>query len=353
MLINQSNYHKINTLLKIIDLENSLQPNLSPSNRHTNSSYSWKEKIKAIPYLGQALWYLYMILMAPKKICHIYSNIERNTADLNSLRYEISKLNSQFAHISSIMEENKNLSSLKSRDLPYHYELDALSELFPQFNLENEIVCPVENLSGAQICHHRTFRGANIKEHFKKFIPYLFEVYHELGGHGFFVDLGCGEGEFLELLQENGLPGLGLELNKQFAEELSLRGLNVLQGSLFDFLGSQAEKEEFLGIILIHLIEHFPPEKTWEILKLCHKRLRKGGLILIETPNPKSPIAHANFYMDWTHIRPYPHELLIFLLQITGFIPWKLILSSPADPAFRLGHPFADYMDYAILARKK
>ncbi|MEO0145046.1 MAG: hypothetical protein ABIL45_08995 [candidate division WOR-3 bacterium] len=75
--------------------------------------------------------------------------------------------------------------------------------------------------------------------------------------------------------------------------------------------------------------------------------------MLVETPNPKCFVALANFYIDFTHIRPYPYELIYFLFEYVGFKNIKLIMSSPVDKAFRTGNPLADYMDYAIIGYKR
>ena len=68
------------------------------------------------------------------------------------------------------------------------------------------------------------------------------------------------------------------------------------------------------------MVEHLPPERVPELVRLAAAKLQRGGLLVIETPNPESPsIFSTHFYVDPTHQRPVPPALLVFYLEEAGF----------------------------------
>lgn len=146
------------------------------------------------------------------------------------------------------------------------------------------------------------------------------------------VDLGCGRGEFLELLGRRGTTATGIELDQALVDSCVGRGLDVEQGDAVAWLAS-APGGSLGGISLVQVIEHLTANQRAEIVRLAADKLRPGGRILIETVNPQSlyVFSHA-FYADPTHDRPVHPAYLDFLLKEAGFtqisIEWR---SPPAE----------------------
>jgi O-antigen chain-terminating methyltransferase len=150
------------------------------------------------------------------------------------------------------------------------------------------------------------------------------------------VDLGCGRGEFLALLKEAGIEARGIESNAQMAQTARGVGLDVAQGDLVDFL--RAQKEASLGgVFAAQVAEHLPPAALQAMIREAHRALRKGGLLVLETVNPRSLVGFLEVYnRDLTHERPLHPDTLSFLTAAQGFSDVRVELRSPVDAASRL-----------------
>jgi SAM-dependent methyltransferase len=150
------------------------------------------------------------------------------------------------------------------------------------------------------------------------------------------VDLGCGRGELLLLLKAKGVAARGIEGNAQAVRECREAGLDVVQGDLVDFL--RAEQEGSLGaIVAIQVAEHLPPAALQSMLTEAHRSLRSGGLLLLETVNPRSVVGFLEvFNRDLTHERPLHPDTLRFLAAAAGFGDVRIELRSPVEPQDKL-----------------
>lgn len=150
------------------------------------------------------------------------------------------------------------------------------------------------------------------------------------------VDLGCGRGEFLELLQERGIAARGVEGNANVVRECREKGLEVVSGDLVDFL--RAEKTGTLGgVFAAQVAEHLPPPVLTAALAEAHRVLRADGLLLLETVNPRSVVAFLEvFNRDLTHQRPLHPDTLSFLAAAAGFTDVRIEMRTPVEPSSRL-----------------
>jgi O-antigen chain-terminating methyltransferase len=144
------------------------------------------------------------------------------------------------------------------------------------------------------------------------------------------VDLGCGRGEFLELLRDHNIPASGVELNRdQFLLCLE-KGLAVVQQDLFTFLEA-APDASLGGIFSAQVIEHFNANDQLRYVELAHKKVAPGSPVIFETINAQCIYAVVhNFFLDPTHIRLIHPETLKFAMESTGFRNVELRFSSPA-----------------------
>ena len=152
-----------------------------------------------------------------------------------------------------------------------------------------------------------------LRRYLQRYLPYIKAA---PSGHPV-LDLGCGSGAFIELLQENGLSAVGIDLADEAVSECTAKGLNVFRDDALHFLSDK--HEEYGSIFCSHLIEHFEYDDAVRLLVSIHEALVTGGRIVLITPNPASLEVSEYFWLDPTHVRPYPLPLLVSMLEQTGF----------------------------------
>ena len=174
------------------------------------------------------------------------------------------------------------------------------------------------------------------------------------------LDIGCGRGEFLEIMREANIPAVGIDLSQEPVEICRLKGLQAETADLFTYLAGLPE-ESLDGIFCAQVVEHLPPERLPEMIRLCASRLMRDGVLAIETPNPEClAIFATHFYLDPTHTRPVPHPLLAFYLEEFGVGVVEVRKLAPAVESMpslaKLPEEFREAffggLDYAIIGKK-
>jgi O-antigen chain-terminating methyltransferase len=174
------------------------------------------------------------------------------------------------------------------------------------------------------------------------------------------LDIGCGRGEFLEMMRDSGIPAKGIDLDPESVATCRHKTLDAETADLFLYLENLPEAS-LDGIFCSQVVEHLPPQRLPEMIRLCASRLQRNGVIAIETPNPEClAIFATHFYLDPTHRRPVPHPLLAFYLEEFGMGNIEVRKLSPAADSmpsvkslpedFR--EAFFGGLDYAILGKK-
>jgi 2-polyprenyl-3-methyl-5-hydroxy-6-metoxy-1,4-benzoquinol methylase len=130
------------------------------------------------------------------------------------------------------------------------------------------------------------------------------------------VDIGCGDGTFLGLAQRRGASGTGVDLDPEKIALCESKGFDVFLGRAQDF-DWKARRPDFVS--MIHIIEHMTPADALAILDCAVRAMSSSGRLLIVTPNIAHPVVQTNFWLDVTHIRPYPELLLTTFLATLGF----------------------------------
>ena len=149
------------------------------------------------------------------------------------------------------------------------------------------------------------------------------------GEPGRIVDIGCGRGEMLELLQRTGHEVLGVDIDAGMVQVCNDKGLPAVLGNGIQFL-SQTPPESLKGIFCAQVVEHLITPELEQLMTLAHERLRLGGVLVVETINPRSSFALGNhFYADTSHVRPVHPETLRFICEQVGFSRVELEERSP------------------------
>jgi 2-polyprenyl-3-methyl-5-hydroxy-6-metoxy-1,4-benzoquinol methylase len=174
------------------------------------------------------------------------------------------------------------------------------------------------------------------------------------------LDIGCGRGEFLKMMRGAGVPAHGVELSAESVAVCRAQGLDAEIADVYPYLAAMPEGS-LDGVFCSQVVEHLPPERLPELIRLSASRLAPGGVIAIETPNPEClAIFATHFYLDPTHTRPVPHPLLIFYLEEFGVGNIEVRRLSPAKESMpsvaSLPEDFRDAffgaLDYAVIGRK-
>jgi SAM-dependent methyltransferase len=232
-------------------------------------------------------------------------------------------------------------------------------------------------LDAAYYANHRAF-GMNKSDQFfykafedrhrgsRELIKSRLEVYIEfirkiqsVHFDAFALDLGCGRGEWLELLQDNQFNASGIDLDDEMLAACRSRGLNVQIGDAITHLKSLPDNN--LSIISgFHIAEHLSFDNLQTLIRESLRTLKPAGILILETPNPDNlVVGSSSFYLDPTHLRPLPSALLTFMVEYFGFNRVKVLgvqesiaLREELGPTSLFAVLSGVSPDYAVIAQK-
>ena len=170
------------------------------------------------------------------------------------------------------------------------------------------------------------FRGSrdDIKERLKIYLPFVLPFKDHFSCVNL-VDLGCGRGEWLELMSEYGFEVEGVDLDKGMLSACKMLECKVHIQDALEFLKSLPSESKAV-ITGFQIAEHVPFEYLKDIIEESKRILVPGGVFILETPNPENIIVgSSSFYMDPYHQRPLPPPLLDFLIEYCGFKRRKVL----------------------------
>ncbi|WP_172424471.1 class I SAM-dependent methyltransferase [Vandammella animalimorsus] len=171
------------------------------------------------------------------------------------------------------------------------------------------------------------YRGprALIMQRLQVYLPFVRTLQQVRGAALRIVDLGCGRGEWLELMQQQGCEVFGIDLDEGMLAACHELGLPVQQGDALQYLCEQPDASIDI-LSAFHVVEHldFTPLET--LVTQARRVLRPAGLLILETPNPENlVVGSCNFHLDPTHLKPIPPLLLEFLPLHHGFARSKTL----------------------------
>ncbi len=285
-----------------------------------------------------------------EQVCRLESANEemrekrRQESDLNATKDDLAVLTDRLSRIENGKEELERHSERLAQIGRMKVELDVLSrrldgiasipsgydELYA--SLEDQFRGPMEEIRNRQ----------------EFYVPFVQAA--EAGTPDApILDLGCGRGEWLGILNERGLAAYGVESNTVFFSRCRQEELTVKQEDLLHHLESLAC--ESLGAITgFHIIEHLPADQQIRLVQLAYRALRPGGVLILETPNPEHlSVAALRFYLDPTHVRPVPAVLLQFFAEHSGFREVRIERLSPSQDG-EASKGWSQYQDYGMIA---
>jgi O-antigen chain-terminating methyltransferase len=205
-----------------------------------------------------------------------------------------------------------------------------------------------------------TFRGSRelIKSRVRIFLPLVKELL-AIYPHSSFLDIGCGRGEWLETVKDLGGIPVGVDLDASMVNTCKELGLTVHKADAISYMGALPANSQAM-VTAFHVVEHITFDELNVLLAGAIRVLKPGGILIMETPNPENIIvATSSFYIDPTHKRPIPIELLKHLAKDAGFFKvegWGLQEDYYLHTKTEVNLHDIFYgvsPDYAVLAQKK
>ncbi|MFQ6083576.1 MAG: class I SAM-dependent methyltransferase [Candidatus Aminicenantia bacterium] len=236
-----------------------------------------------------------------------------------SMEWRIDKLATEYQDVKILMKKfllledklDSLLTTLKKRKKPSPEQVEEILEPLRDYKyagFENRFRGYEEQLIRAQ----------------KKYLPYFVNKENV-------VDLGCGRGEFLQILRDNNIKSYGVDSNDEMIELCLEKGLKCIKGDILEHLSSLRD-ESLGGIFSAQVIEHLPPKYLMELINKSFFKLKKGCYIVLETVNPTSIFTLVStYFLDLSHQKPIHPQTLKFLLEITGFEEVEIQFLSPLE----------------------
>lgn len=197
-----------------------------------------------------------------------------------------------------------------------------------------------------------------IKSRLQAYLPFVLPL-RQFYPRATALDLGCGRGEWLEVIGQHGFLARGVDLDPSMLKSASELNLAVDQGDLLATLKA-SDAESATVISAFHVVEHVEFAYLREVVAEIHRVLVPGGLMILETPNPENlVVGTSSFYLDPTHKRPIPPLLLEFIPEHIGFYRTKILRLQESKELYE-SHTASllDVLngvspDYAVVAQKE
>ena len=233
------------------------------------------------------------------------SAIEYLSSDSELLKLKTSSLERQ----SKAVRTETTASDIKVQQTAVQADSDY--DCIDYFDFENHFRGSIDSVKKSQESYLKCFQG---KSHV--------------------LDIGCGRGEFLSLMQENGIHAEGVDIYEPYADYCNMKGLSASCGNGITYL---ANMDEVDGIFVGQVVEHL---KINDIIRLCstaYEKLSDGGCLVIETPNPTSLSIYTNaFYIDPSHIKPVHPMTMQYILEKAGFRNIELVYTRQSRPDIKI-----------------
>ena len=132
-----------------------------------------------------------------------------------------------------------------------------------------------------------------------------------------FIEVGCGQGEFLKVLSEFPVEVHGIEHDPHLVELARAQGLDVTEGF------TETEDTRFAGglydvFLSFNFLEHQPDPST--MLQAIYRNLEDDAMGLITVPSFEYIMDHNSYYeLIRDHLAYYTFETLTPLLERNGF----------------------------------
>jgi len=262
------------------------------------------------------------------------SSLEQSAiAQSDELRVVLRGMEEKLAHLSSRL-------SLQERKIAEANPLGSTAKVVAEQRdiFTGELQSSMGALDGFYMVFEDHFRGSreDILKRLEDYLPLVEDCLSSVEQEGLVLDLGCGRGEWLELLVDRRVKACGIDNNAGFLVQCEQLKLDVVESDALAYLRSLPDASVSI-VSGFHIIEHLQFSVLMLLVDEVQRVLQPGGMVIFETPNPKNLIVGAcNFYADPTHVRQIFPDLLEFVMQSRGYRDVELRYLNPHPPAQQL-----------------
>ncbi|MEM1368704.1 MAG: class I SAM-dependent methyltransferase [Cyanobacteria bacterium P01_H01_bin.15] len=339
-----------------------LQDTLKNAQLFSSPNQEWPSKIRIFPFnlrpVQKRFLRIYNFFMKKQRVVNnsliqplsyilqINSDLEtriyRLEATLQALLQTIEKAKQDNIHQMHVDiqrldgENNKIHTRLNAVEAQVSIGKHSFDDFVSQVNAASELVKRKTLIEdNFYLFFENRYRGteSSIQEKLRVYFPYVKQIANEFNRPRI-LDVGCGRGEWLKLLEDElALSGTGVDSSITMVEQCQNKGLTVEKGDAIQYLNNLPDHSLEI-ITAFHIIEHLPIGFIYEFFREIKRVLNDGGLFIIETPNcsGSGPI-NKYFYLDPTHIRPLPPELLITIAEFHELYRLGLLHLNPLEQA--------------------
>lgn len=273
-----------------------------------------------------------------------------------------------FNIVLSSVQEKTNLHTTGLAELANFQQRYLLSNAKNEQSsvIKNEVTSAsssIDELDAYYKAFEDAYRGSNAEIRAKQsyYIPFIEDLKKRVDGR-VAVDIGCGRGEWLKLLEEQNLSAIGVDMNTEMVKFCQSQSLVAVEADALSYLEIQRDNSVAL-ISGFHIVEHIPFDIFFGIVKQIARVLEDGGIAIFETPNPENILVGSHyFYHDFSHKNPVTPLSLSFLFKYHGFSEVRIERVNPfpdaeklddeSEVARRWNNHFYGAQDYAIVAIK-
>lgn len=269
-------------------------------------------------------------------LCVLHDEVAKHNAQAEksalSLQDQMEKYKAETDQKLGRTQIDMNYMNFKMRQLTKNISMrtDLSGKEFVPF-LQEELPVPLKKYEVDYFAFENRFRGneKSIKDSQKMYLPYF-------ANKNNIIDIGCGRGEFLELLAENNIPATGVDMYPDFVEYCGEKGLHVELNDALSYLKT-CEDNSIGGIFAGQVIEHLSQEYLLELIDVAYSKLSRGAFFIAETPNPQLLLTFTNaFYLDMSHTKPVHPETMRFLLESAGYLDIAVIYNEKSKIDYKL-----------------
>ncbi|MGV8803654.1 MAG: class I SAM-dependent methyltransferase [Polaromonas sp.] len=130
---------------------------------------------------------------------------------------------------------------------------------------------------------------------------------------GRLIDVGCGNGDTLQLARQLGWQALGIELDGAAVQAARTRGLEVVQGGYEALAAYEGQAD---CVMCSHVLEHV--HQPLALLRLLLAALKKDGVLLLSAPNASSYL-REEYGDNWRGLEAPRH---LAIADVTWLVQW-------------------------------